>query len=58
MSPFVTKTFTTFKEAESYIAGINVVLGFIPNPFDSPNIIIGNIEPLSPKGYSVTVSRY
>ena len=54
----VTKTFTTFKEAESYIDGINVLIGLIPDPLDVPNLIIGHIEPLYTKGYSVTVSRY
>ena len=57
MNPLVTKTFTTFKEAESYIDGLNVMLGFVPN---APGIrfVIGGIQPESPKGYSVTFSRY
>ena len=55
MSPFVTKTFTTFKEAEAYIDGVNVIIGLY---FSYIYCIIGNIQPESPKGYSVTISRY
>lgn len=52
----VSKNFDTFKAALAFQEGIKVAAGLFP-PDENIKIILGDIIPLTPDGYTVTITK-